>query len=153
MTNTARDEREYAEQAALTLERLGMSRPSGRLLGWLLICDPSAQTMGDLVTALGMSKGAVSTAIRVLVTVGLVERRAVPGARADVYEMRPDAFLRASQMGEQMALWQDLMQRGLDIVGDQDSPRAARLRTTRDFYAFLGDQLPGLLERYQRERR
>ena len=36
-------ERLYAEEAAVYLEAMGMPRASGKLLGWLLVCDPPQQ--------------------------------------------------------------------------------------------------------------
>ncbi len=40
------------------------------------------------------------------------------------------------------------MDRGLAVLGSEDSPRAARLRQTRDFYAFLEREFPALVERF-----
>lgn len=143
-------ERQYAEELAVAMEVLGMSRMAGRVLGWLLICDPPEQTAGQLVEALRASKGSISTVTRQLASSGLIVRKSIPGIRADVFEMRPDAFTRASEV-EKLAWFKDLMNEGIKVIGDENSPRARRLKGTRDFYAFMERETPKLIEKFKRE--
>jgi DNA-binding transcriptional regulator GbsR (MarR family) len=124
---------------------------AGRILGWLLICDPPRQSSADLGAALGASKGSISTATRLLESYGLARRVAVPGARGDFFEMTPDAFNRAHDQIGKTRIFRRLMELGLAILGDQDSPRAERLRETRDLYAFLEREIPALMERFRTE--
>ena len=88
-------ERQFAEEVGRVFEQLGVPRMTGRILGWLLICDPPRQSSAQLGSALGASKGAISTATRLLELYGLVRRIGVPGARGDFFEIAPDAFSRA----------------------------------------------------------
>jgi hypothetical protein len=37
------------------------------------------------------------------------------------------------------------------VLGAEDSPRAGRLRQTRDFYAYLEREFPALVQRYLAE--
>lgn len=138
----------YAEEAAITLTGLGLPPAYGKLLGWLLICDPPQQTNADISVALGLSKGSVSTGMRMLETAGLVRRVPVPGRRGHGYEMVDDAFLAVSR-SDSYAVFRDLMQRGLDLVGGTDAPGAERLRDARDFYAFIEREFPLLVARFQ----
>jgi DNA-binding MarR family transcriptional regulator len=118
----------------------------------LLICDPPNQSLSQLCDALALSKGAVSTGIRVLERIGLVRRVPAPGVRGHVYEATPDGLIEmASRAGQQYAAVRELMERGLALLDDQDSPRAARLRASRDFYAFIEREVPRLLEQYKRD--
>jgi DNA-binding MarR family transcriptional regulator len=145
-------ERRYAEEVGVTLAGLGMTPAYGRLLGWLLICDPPSQSLSQLCDALGLSKGAVSTGIRVLERIGLVRRVAAPGVRGHVYEATPDGLIEmAARAGQQYAAVRELMERGLALLDDQESPRAARLRASRDFYAFIEREVPKLLNQYRQE--
>lgn len=141
----------YAEQAAITLTGLGLPPAYGKLLGWLLICDPPQQTNADISAALGLSKGSVSTGMRMLETAGLVRRVPVPDRRGHAYEMVPDAFLTISKSGS-YAVFRNLMQSGLDLVGGDDAPGAERLRDARDFYAFIEREFPLLVARFQRSK-
>ncbi len=145
-------ERRYAEEAGVVLAGLGLPQAYGKLLGWLLICDPPAQSGAEIVAALGLSKGSVSAGLRMLEASSLVRRVAMPGRRGSFYEMVPDAIMRAAG-SEKFAYFRQLMERGLEVVGGEDAPGAERLRTTRDFYAFLEVEVPKLVDRFQAEQR
>jgi DNA-binding transcriptional regulator GbsR (MarR family) len=144
-------ERQFAEEVGRVFEQLGVPRMTGRILGWLLICDPPRQSSAALGSALGASKGAISTATRLLETYGLVKRIAVPGARGDFFEITPDAFSRAHDQLGKARLFRELMERGLAVLGDEDSPRADRLRETHALYAFMEREIPALFARFRAE--
>jgi hypothetical protein len=61
--------------------------------------------------------------------------------------MTPDAIMRAAG-SEKFTLFRQLMDRGLEVVGGEDAPGAERLRTTRDFYAFIETEMPKLIQRF-----
>ncbi|HYF62461.1 MAG TPA: MarR family transcriptional regulator, partial [Herpetosiphonaceae bacterium] len=81
------EQMEFVERVALTYERSGLPRIAGRILGWLLICDPPAQTAGELAAALGASKGSISTMTRMLVSMGLIEHTSKRGDRRDYFHI------------------------------------------------------------------
>src|SRR5690348_6943728 len=85
-------ERDFVDQLALVMERSGMSPVAGRILGRLLVCDPDHQSSSQLAEYLNASAGAVSTASRFLVQIGLVERVRFRGDRAMYFRIRPDAW-------------------------------------------------------------
>src|SRR5256886_16571712 len=116
-------ERQYAEETAVVLEGMGLPRAYGKLLGWLLICDPPQQSSADLAQALDLSAGSVSTGTRMLENARLIRRVAVPGKRGKVYEMTEDAMTRAVQ-DDPVRIMREVMERELDIVGGADAPRA-----------------------------
>jgi hypothetical protein len=140
-------ERDYAEEVSTIFARMGMAPAVGKLLGWLLICDPPGQTVTQMSEALGLSKGSVSTGMRMLQHIGFVRRVPAKG-REHAYEMLPDALVRAADARANYLIAQQAMQKGLDLLGDEDSPRAQRLRIGRDFYAFVADRVPGLMEEF-----
>ena len=145
-------ERRYAEQAGVVLAGMGLPLATGKLLGWLLICEPAAQSGAEMAAALGLSKGSVSAGIRILENSGLARRVAMPGRRGTFYEMTPDAIMRAAG-SEKFTYFRQLLDRGLEVVGGEDAPGAERLRLNRDFYAFLEVEVPALIECFKVERR
>ena len=151
MTADITAERRYAEEAAVVLAGMGLPLATGKLLGWLLICDPPAQSGAEMAAALGLSKGSVSAGIRILEGSGLARRVAMPGRRGTFYEMTPDAIMRAAG-SEKFTYFRQLMDRGLEVVGGEDAPGAERLRLNRDFYAFLEAEVPKLIERFKLDR-
>ncbi|MFV2021605.1 hypothetical protein [Micromonospora sp. LOL_023] len=50
-------ERGYAKEAGVVLSGMGLPPAAGKILGWLLICDPPSQTGSDIAAALDLSKG------------------------------------------------------------------------------------------------
>lgn len=68
-------------------------RSAGRILGWLMICEPAHQSANDLVESLELSTGTVSTQIRVLEGIAFVERITFPGDRATYFQLKPDVWI------------------------------------------------------------
>lgn len=72
---------EFVEQMGGYFESRSLTRLAGRLLGWLLVCDPERQSSEELATALAASSGGISTNARMLIQFGFIERLAVAGDR------------------------------------------------------------------------
>ena len=145
-------ERQYAEEVAAVGAAMGMPRMNARLLGWMLICDPPRQSLGDIAAALGVSRASVSIATRLLQASGLIKRVALPGTRGYLFELDPKIFEGQMNTASPFGALRAVLDRGIGIVGDEDDPRAARLRVARDFYAYVEREIPALIERYRSER-
>ena len=65
---------------------------TARVLATLLFTEQPTMTMGELAEQLRASPGAISGAIKMLTSVGLVERVPAPGSRRDHYRLRDDAW-------------------------------------------------------------
>ncbi|MGI8856455.1 MAG: GbsR/MarR family transcriptional regulator [Thermomicrobiales bacterium] len=144
----------FVERAGIVIEHLGMPRMTGRVLGWLLICDPPHQSPGELVVALQASKASISTTIRLLMQVALVERVVLPGRRRDYFRLREDTWSRSTE--ERMGLvtsLRELAEDGLALRANANEEATRRLCEMRDFYAFYEREVPVLVERWRQERR
>ncbi|HBN07937.1 MAG TPA: hypothetical protein DD435_04555 [Cyanobacteria bacterium UBA8530] len=82
---------EYLEKAGRTFEGLGSTRAGGKLFALFLITDEtlSLDEMGRITAS---SKGTVSTNIRFLESIGIVEHLTKPGDRKDYYRIHPMAW-------------------------------------------------------------
>jgi len=131
----------------------GMPRMTGRVLGWLLVCDPVEQTADQLAEALDASKGSISGATGMLVRAGLVDRLHVRGERADRFRFRPDAW--EEQLRDQPAADEAraLLARGLEALAGEPPARRARLRGMDAFYAWWQSRTPGLWDEWQQYKR
>ena len=144
------EQRHYVEEVALHFERAGLSRSAGRILGWLLICDPPQQTMTDLVDALQISKSSVSTATRTLMQIGLIQRISLPGIRQDFYRMTEGVWQNSiREQYSQVKEIRKLAERGITLLADQPVEQRERLRGMRDLYAFMEIEIPRLLEHWE----
>jgi len=87
------EQHEFIETMGRWWETTTGGRSAGRILGWLMICEPAHQSAPDLIEALGLSTGTVSTQIRVLEGILFVERITFPGDRATYYQLKPDVWI------------------------------------------------------------
>lgn len=147
-------EQYFVEQAGIVMEHLGMPRMAGRVLGWLLICDPPERSPGELVSALQASKASISTTVRYLMQVGLVERAVLLGKRRDYFRIRADTWSRTTEerMGMVTAM-RELAEDGLVLRADAGAEATERLREMRDFYAFIEREFPALMARWRHGRK
>ncbi|MFD0884970.1 GbsR/MarR family transcriptional regulator [Streptosporangium algeriense] len=147
-----RSEAEFVDRMGLIMERLGGTRTMGRLHAWLMICDPPDRSLTELAAELGVSKTAISTVARQLELSGLAER--VPTAtREHRYRMVGGGW--AEIVRTQLAVVRqslDTFDFGLSIVGDDRPDQRARLKETRDFYAFVLQDADGMFERWKEYR-
>jgi hypothetical protein len=145
--------RQFVEDMGLLYEGEGLPPMAGRLVGWLLLCDPPHQTAGELAEVLGASSGSISTMTRLLVQFGIIERIAVPGLRSAAYRMLchggPEHLERIL---EKMIGRRELFERGLDLLADRPPPVRERLREQLEFARFIEREVPVLIERWKRER-
>ncbi|QYX58139.1 MarR family transcriptional regulator [Roseovarius sp. SCSIO 43702] len=68
-----------------------MPRSAGRVFG-LLLFDGDAVAFSDLARQLGMSRGSVSSSVRLLEERGVVRRLGRPGDRQDYFQFASTAF-------------------------------------------------------------
>jgi DNA-binding transcriptional regulator GbsR (MarR family) len=128
-----------------------MQRMTARVLAALLFTDQPTMTAGDLSERLNASSGAISGAIKMLTSVGLVERVPAPASRRDHYRLRDNAW--AVQYTNQNEVTTAVLKAAEAGIATTDEESLARQRLTqmRDFYNFLLEEIPVLLDRwYQR---
>ncbi len=148
------EEKHFIEDCGLFFERWGLPRMAGRILGWLLICDPPHQSPGDLAQVLQASKGSISMMTRLLTQEGLVELIGLPGERRDYYRLRSGAWMQL--MSDRLAVVSAihlLAERGFKLLAGRNPSLRERLEEMHDLYSFIECELPALLERWEEERR
>lgn len=129
-------------------ERYGLSPVAGRLIGYLYVCQPAAQSINDIAIALLTSRSAINGAVKVLEAQSLVKRSRPAGTRADLISL---ALLTRENMGfdsteyQQMA---DLAREGLELIGDIPSVRRDSLETVVSLNEFMVERLPRLYEEW-----
>ena len=153
--NLRDEEKNFVEEVGVAFEQTGLPRMAGRVFGWLLISDPPYQSPAELAEVLMASKGSISTTIRLLTQIGLLEHFVIPGERHGHFRLREDALQRTIQHGleDEIKLFRDIAQKGLGLMKDQASIRRQWLEEMYDRYTFLEKEFPALMERWQRERK
>jgi len=112
----------FVEEVGLFFEQRGLPRMAGRILGWLLICDPPHQTASELADALLASKGSISSMTRMLIRLGIIERTVLPGQRRDYFLIKPDAWNAVMKESlTKISEFRSLLERGLEMLEGKDS--------------------------------
>lgn len=143
---------EFVEGFALELHQSGMQRMAARVFAALLVAPEGGHTAKDLGATLEVSAASVSGATAYLTRMGLAVRRRVPGERVDRYDVHGTAW--AEAMATETHLLRtlvDLLDTGLAAV-PPDSTATNRLGDTRDFFAYMADEMPKLVERWHASR-
>jgi DNA-binding transcriptional regulator GbsR (MarR family) len=145
----------FADQIGLVYERAGLPRIAGRALGWMLVCEPEHQSLGDLTAALDISKASASTSLRVLESSGFIERVPSPGdgsTRRDYFRVCDDAWSKffRSRVAVISGL-RTLAEHGLKSLSNAPASRRARLERMLRLYAFIERELPQMVQRFEDE--
>jgi DNA-binding transcriptional regulator GbsR (MarR family) len=141
--------RRFVERFAAVLTDGGMPRMPARVFARILVEDSGQLTAGEIAERLDVSPAAVSGAVRYLLQVGMVVRTREPGHRRDHYRVHDDVW--GEMYTQQAALlrrWIETAADGAALLGP-DRPAGRRLAATRDFFAFMHEELPGLLRRWR----
>lgn len=139
----------FVEQFGLASAGAGLPRAAGRLLGWLMVCDPAEQTAADLAEVLRASTGGVSQNLKMLTQVRFVEKTVRPGDRRTFYRVAPGAWEKViTAQTTDAILFRRLGEQGLELLADASPQRRARLQELTDFYTFLEREMPSLLQRW-----
>jgi hypothetical protein len=132
--------------------RYGFAPMVGRLLGYLAVCEPREQSIGELAEALLASRSAIAGAVNTLETLRLIERSRAAGERMD--RVRID-MSSPQATGFDISEYQDqgeLAREGLGVLEDAPPERRAVLLEWAAFADFLVERLPALEQEWKERR-
>ncbi len=132
--------------------RFGMAPVVGRLIGYLGVCDPREQSIGELADALLASRSAIAGAVKALETLGLIQRSRAAGERMD--RVRID-MSSSHSMGFDVSEYREmaeLAREGLRLLADAPPARRAILLEYAAFADFLTARLPVLEQEWLAQR-
>jgi DNA-binding transcriptional regulator GbsR (MarR family) len=140
----------FADDVGLSYEELGFPRAWGRVLGWLLVCQPDSQSAEDLATALHASKGSISMATQALVRAGMVERQTLRGDRRTYFRIRQGAWVSViEEQARNATKLRELAERGLELLNGEPGERRRRLEELQDLMALFEQETSVLLARWR----
>ncbi len=153
MKNSRGTELDYVERVGRFWELSGGPRTAGRIIGWLMICDPPHQSAADLVEVLDISSGSVSTLTRQLMTLGMVERITFPGDRSSYFQLREHAWVRLIE-GQMDVLYElvALVDAGRTLLPAQRVDRVEELAAVTDFFLAAWPELVDRLRQHLDDR-
>lgn len=128
---------DWVERVSTYLARDGVPPIAGRVLGWLMVCDPPEQSAGEISAAIGASRASLTSNLRLLSSMGFLTWRSRPGARTVYYRMAEQAWsvvVRRQIAG--ITSFLDITRDGLNLVGPDDD-QAARIRQAHATFAWM----------------
>jgi DNA-binding MarR family transcriptional regulator len=133
----------FADHAGrLYARRYGMAPMVGRLLGYLMICDPREQSIGELAEALLASRSAIAGAVNSLEQLGLVHRSRTAGERMDRVTIDNKS---QRTWGFDVTEYRELgalAREGLEVLSDAPAQRQSVLLELSAFADWLVARLP-----------
>lgn len=124
----------------------------GRVLGYLMVCDPRDQTIAELSDALLASRTAITGALAVLERMGVVRRSRPAGERSD--RVRVD-FSSAQAHGFDITEYQqlgDLAREGLGVLEGAPPERRDDLLQMAALADFLVERIHALQQEWEAHR-
>lgn len=124
----------------------------GRLLGYLMICDPPQPTIDELSDALMASRSAVTGAVKYLEAFGFAGRTRQAGERMDRVSANLGALEPRSFDSRLFNTQVDLFREGLKLLPDSATTQRAALEELVALAEFLGERLPQVLAEWRAKR-
>jgi DNA-binding MarR family transcriptional regulator len=147
------DELAYTDRMAHFYAReYGFPPVAGRVLGYLLICQPPQQTIAELSEALLASRSAITGAVVLLAGHNVVRRTRSAGQRVDHVSLDPRALDPTGFAGATYAEQAALARQALEILDDSPSERRSILEEGAAFFDFLAERMPALLIEWHNRR-
>jgi hypothetical protein len=132
--------------------RYGFPPMLGRLIGYLSVCDPPDQSIGELAEALLASRSAITGAVKGLEALHLVWRSRAAGDRMDRVRIdlsSPHALGMDVSEYEEM---REMAREGLELLQDAPIERRAVLLEVSAFSDFLVEQMPLMQQEWEARR-
>jgi hypothetical protein len=115
----------------------GVPLIAGRVLGWLMICDPPEQSAQQIATAIKASRASLSTNLRLLNSVGFVHALTKPATRTVYYRVDDDAWEKVvHRQIASLASLGKILQDGAHLAGSS-SDHAARIRAANEVFRWM----------------
>ena len=123
----------------------GMPPSVSRMLTYLTICQPAEQHVDEIRKNVELSAGAISEALTLLRSIGLVERSKKPGDRRFYYQLDPEGWRKATirkfrVMDEGLAIAEE----GLKIMPDDP-----RMKSMHEMYGLFSREFANFAERFK----
>lgn len=141
----------YAERVAASwADRYRVAPITGRIAGYLYVCEPPSQTIDELAAALHASRTAIVGGVRELHSRGLVRRARAAGERADRVSIVFDESRGFDPVPYREAA--EIAAAGLALLPESSAGQRALLERTASLNAYLADRLPQLLNEWRTQR-
>ena len=128
--------------------RYGFPPVTGRVIGYLGVCEPIQQSINDIADTLLTSRSAINNAVKQLELQGLITRARPAGTRADLIGFNPNGWQNAGFDPSEYTEMAALLREGLELLGDGKTERREALETAVSLNEYLAERLPQIHEEF-----
>jgi DNA-binding transcriptional regulator GbsR (MarR family) len=130
------------------VERYGFPPVTGRVIGYLYVCEPMEQSINDIADALLTSRSAINGAIKSLEAQKLVSRSRPAGTRSDLIVLNPLSMENNGFDPSEYLQMASIAREGLELLKDSASERRQALEMTASLSEYLAERLPQMYEEW-----
>ncbi len=144
----------YADHMGRSLaQRYGYPPVTGRVIGYLSVCEPMEQSINDIAENLLTSRSAINNALKILETQKLITRTRPAGTRADLVSLNDISQANTGFDPSEYREMANLAREGLELLKDASPERRQALEATASLGDFLAVRLPQLYEEWNEYRK
>jgi DNA-binding transcriptional regulator GbsR (MarR family) len=142
--------RRTVERMARIFADWGLQPMAARVLFTMMSAEEKHLTAAELAERLQVSPAAISTAVRLLMQLRLVVREPVPGSRRDYYRLPDDGWYELTVAKLPFfAQFNEEASAAVEAVGGPGTSAGANLARMRDYFEFVEQELPALLDKWR----
>jgi hypothetical protein len=124
----------------------------GRLIGYLSVCDPPDQSIGELAEALLASRSAIAGAVKAAEVMQLLRRTRAAGERMDRVQIDLSSPNATGMDVSEYVEMREMAREGLEVLRDAPFERRAVLLEVSAFADFLVEQMPRMRQEWEQRR-
>lgn len=128
--------------------RYGFPPVTGRVIGYLGVCEPMQQSINDISNTLLTSRSAINNAIKQLEQQRLINRTRPAGTRADLVSFNPQGWQSNGFDPSEYTEMAALLREGLQLLGDGKTERREALEIAVSLNEYMAEQLPKIYEEF-----
>jgi DNA-binding transcriptional regulator GbsR (MarR family) len=132
-------------------QRYAFPPVTGRVIGYLAVCEPMQQSINDIAEALLTSRSAVNNALKSLEAQKLIDRFRPAGTRADLVSLSPLGWANTGFEPSEYREMASLAREGLELLEHASPERRQALEATASLGDFLAERLPQLFEEWNEQ--
>lgn len=129
-------------------EKYGFAPVTGRVIGYLAVCQPMEQSINDIAESLFTSRSAVNGAIKTLENMQLIRRTRPAGTRTDLISLNPLDWKNAGFDPSEYTQMAALGREGLELLKNASPERRIPLEMMVSVNDFLAERIPKLYDEW-----
>ncbi|PIQ22174.1 MAG: hypothetical protein COW65_04655 [Cytophagales bacterium CG18_big_fil_WC_8_21_14_2_50_42_9] len=149
--NLTDKQKEVIENIGINYEAAGLQPAAARILGLMYVADKPELTFDEITDSLHISKSATSNAINLLLQTGQIEYITFSGDRKRYFRLKisnwRDGF---TQKIEGLTNFNKLLRQALEVRTKETPEYNACLVQLINFLDFIKQELPGLLQKWEK---